>query len=83
MNKRIRKKKMKQKYNEGVNHLSRYCELPSSIVIDEVESSLINIIRDLFSNHEFNTDFSVYLDTMSCYLMFKYKTGWVSRDRVE
>lgn len=79
MNKRIKNKKIKQKYTHGVNHLSWYCELPIDTIIKEVHDDLTIVVSDLFTSDEFHTDYTAYLDSVSIGLMQKYGTGWAGR----
>jgi hypothetical protein len=77
LNKRIRKKKIKQRYTYGINLLSDYCELPKDIIIKEVSEDLWEIASDL---DEYYNDFHPYLDSVSIGLMWKHGTGWAGRE---
>jgi hypothetical protein len=76
MNKRIRNKKIKQRYNYGIKMLTDYCELSKDIVIKEVSKDLWDVASDL--NEEYY-DLIPYLDSVSIGLMLKYGTGWAGR----
>jgi hypothetical protein len=77
MNKRIRNKKIKKRYNYGLQLLSDYCELPVKTIIEEIGKDLWVIASDL---NEMDNDLIPYLDTVSMSLMGKYKTGWAGRE---
>lgn len=77
INKRIKKKRIKDRYNYGIELLSGYCELPKEIIINEVGIDLWDVASDL---NELNYDLIPYLDSISIDLMWKYGTGWAGKD---
>jgi hypothetical protein len=77
LNKRIRKKRVKQRYTYGINFLSNYCEIPKGVVIKEVSEDLWEMAEDI---NEWQNDLEPYLDCKAIDLMMKYKTGWAYRE---
>lgn len=79
MNKRVKNKKIKKRYNYGIEFLSSYCELPKDVVIKEVSEDLWEVAKDL--NEEEN-NLIPYLDSISIGLMWEYGTGWAGKEKI-
>lgn len=77
MNRRIKKKKIKQRFLFGLEFLSNYCELTKQTISKECGADLREIAADI---NEMQYDFIPYLDCKGIDLMYKYNTGWVRKE---
>lgn len=77
MKKRLKKKKIKQRYMRGIRLISEYAELSEVIVENEVGRILKEVASDL---NEDLYDLVPYIDCVSIDLMIKYRTGWAGKE---
>lgn len=79
VNKRIKNKKIKEKYIHAINHLSKYCELSKEVIIQEHKEDLVLLCNQLFSDEDFSSNYYATLDSFSMGLMMKYESGWFGK----
>lgn len=82
MNKRLFKKKTKQRFKYGINFLSDYCELSKETVVREVGDDLWEVAKQ-FNLNKYDDEFYPFLDSVSVGLMMTHGTGWYGRNSRE